>query len=468
MIIRKYDISWNYISTLISITTNLIMLPIIMYFLDANLIGLWGVYISISSIVILLDFGFSPTFSRNIAYAWSGSSMIEKTGIIQNNTDQPNYILMKKILYASKKTYLYISVIALFSMIFIGTPYILHVSKEININTLLISWGVYSVAIFFNIYFGYYGAYLRGVGAIKRLSQSIIFSKLIQISVSIALLILGLDLIGVTVAYLLSGLVFRFFSRSFFYKHHNIGKIIKGIIVLKNDVRDIFFTIWHNAWRDGLVSLSNFFTVQASVIISSIFLTLAETGVYSISIQLVTVISTVSTALYSAYQPAIQSAFVKDDKDKLVNYLSISSFVYNVVYWFGVFALLIIGIPLLNLISSDVFIDINFLIVLSIYFYLLKQHSLFASFISNRNSIPYVKAFVLSGLLSIVLQLTLFIFFELGIYSLVMAQMIAQLLYNNWYWPKQFLKSLRISYVKTQVIGMKQVVRLIKRGDWFK
>lgn len=323
MDIKKTDITWNYLSTIISISTNILMLPLIVYFLDSNMIGLWGVYVSISSVVILLDFGFSPTFARNIAYSWSGSQKIEKTGLFKVSKNGPNFILLKKILFASKRTYLYISLFALVVMLFLGTPYILQISKEIDFNIVIISWILYSLSIFFNIYFGYYGAYLRGVGAIKRLSKSMIYSKTIQIFVTFLLLLFGLNIIGVVSAFLVSGLLFRFFSRFYFYTYRNIGNAIKKITITQDEIKSVFFTIWHNAWRDGLVSLSNFLTSQASVIIASLFLNLSQIGVYSISLQLLTVLSTISIALYGAYQPSIQSAFVKNKVELLIKYISI-------------------------------------------------------------------------------------------------------------------------------------------------
>ena len=44
-----------------------------------------------------------------------------------------------------------------------------------------------------------------------------------------------------------------------------------------------FYTIWPNAWRDGMVSASDYLCTQVGTVICSLFMTLPETGIYSVS-----------------------------------------------------------------------------------------------------------------------------------------------------------------------------------------
>lgn len=465
MKIKRNDIIWNYISTIISISVNFVMLPIIMYFLSADLIGIWGVFISINGIVVLLDFGFNPTFSRNITYAWSGSQSLTKTGVIISTSGSPNYSLMKDILYASRKTYFLISIISVTIMVLFGTPYIIFISDGIDSTTILISWFVYIIAIFFNMYYGYFGAYLRGVGAIKRLSQATILSKMIQILLTITLLYLGYNIIGVTFSYMISGLVFRFTSKYYFYKYQDIGFNLEIINSIVKKTKEIFDTIWHNAWRDGVVSLSNFFAGQASVIIASLYLTLSEVGIYSISIQLLTVLATVASALYSSFQPSIQSAYIRNDQKQLYYSISLTTVAFNIIYWGGLVLLILIGIPILNFFSQDLEVNVSFLLFFSVYFYLLKHHTLFASYISNMNFVPYMKSFLLAGILGIIITIILFEFFNLGLYSLIFGQLVSQLMYNNWHWPRVVIQSLETSYFKLHKSGIKHLIKMLIKED---
>ena len=54
--ISKNDVIWNYLGTLFTLGSNLLMLPFFIYFLDGNELGLWDVFMSIGGIVSLFDF----------------------------------------------------------------------------------------------------------------------------------------------------------------------------------------------------------------------------------------------------------------------------------------------------------------------------------------------------------------------------------------------------------------------------
>ena len=95
--------------------------------------------------------------------------------------------------------------------------------------------------------------------------------------------------------------------------------------------------MWHNAWRDGLVSVANYLSNQATVLIGSLYLTLAETGAYSLAVQLAQAIAQISSALYMAYQPTLQSAYVARNNEKIKNTLSaiLLSFICLSIAGFG-------------------------------------------------------------------------------------------------------------------------------------
>ena len=54
--IEKKDVVWNYLGTIASLGSNLVMVPILMFFLDSDLLGLWQIFTSIGAIALLLDF----------------------------------------------------------------------------------------------------------------------------------------------------------------------------------------------------------------------------------------------------------------------------------------------------------------------------------------------------------------------------------------------------------------------------
>lgn len=73
IVASKWDIIWNYIGTLFSLSSSFILLPFVLIFLSPSELGLWYVFLAVNGLVSMFDFGFDPTFARNIAYAWSGA-----------------------------------------------------------------------------------------------------------------------------------------------------------------------------------------------------------------------------------------------------------------------------------------------------------------------------------------------------------------------------------------------------------
>lgn len=355
-----------------------------------------------------------------------------------------------------------ISLVALLILSTAGTFYIIHLSGKGEVGNYLVAWFIYSLAVFLNIYYGYFATLLRGVGAIKEINIATVISRLTQILLSIILLYSGLGLVAVALGYLCYGLIFRVISKIFFYKYKNIGELLSEnkLMLSSLEIKDTFSIVWHNAWRDGLVSLSSYLSSQASVIIFSIYFSLTLTAMYSISIQLVTAIATIAGSLYNAYQPSLQAAYVKNDVKESKRLMAVAMTVYTILFWVGI-ALIIIGLPVLSLFKSDLEFSIPILLAISIYTFLLKHHSFYASFISNTNKVPYTRAFILSSFLSVIFSIFLISFTNLSIWGVLLSQILIQLLYNNWKWPKVVMNYLNTNPIEVYKIGLREIKKCI-------
>lgn len=446
-----------------SMGTNLILLPFMLYFLSGEQLGLWYVFLSIGAVVTLFDFGFNPTLVRNIAYCWSGAEELRKTDVTFVQDRSPNIPLLKQVISTCKTIYLIISAAAIVVLLTFGTMYVLHISSNLSGNDPMIAWLIYVISVFFHLYYGYYTSFLRGVGAIAQLNMVNIVARAFQIVVSIILLILGLQLIAVALAYLVYGLLLRYLSKQSFYTFDNIG-----LLLLKDksrvgyaDIRRMFTIIWHNAWRDGLVSLSIFFSGQASIILCSLYLGLTTTGVYSISIQLITAIVAISGSLYSAYQPSLQAAFIHNNVAESRRIMSTVMTVYFLLFGTGMIALLFIVLPLLNVLNPGMIISIPLLLVIAVYEFLLKHHQYYASYISNTNHVSYMFSFVASSTVSIVLAWILISTTPLGVWGLIIPPFVIQAMYNHWVWPSQVMRSLNTNLKGMLQEGLSEIGKVV-------
>ena len=349
-----------------------------------------------------------------------------------------------------------IAAAALIVLLTIGFAYIHYVSKEIFGSAVIISWLIYATAVFLNLYYGYFATFLRGVGAVSTYNKINVWSRLIQIVISIGLLMLGYGIIAVSLAYLAYGFLLRAFSKSAFYKYQNIGEHLK-LIPGKTDrgeVKRLFGIVWHNAWRDGLVSIANYCANQASTLIASMFLTLTETGIYSISVQLITAIATISGGLYGAYQPAMQSAYANDNRDESRKLMSLAMITYSFLFWVGTVGLIIVGIPILKWVKPENIYEIDVIMGIAIYNFFYKRQSYYASFISNTNHVPYVTSYIVSSFLGIICSVFLIYYMDMGVWGLIIGQFLPQLAYNVWKWPSVVYKMLETSWKKFVLVGI--------------
>jgi len=464
MKLNSKDVIWSYIGTVLSMTSNLLMLPIIIYYLDEDMLGLWYVFTSLGAIATLFDCGFSITFSRNITYCWSGAKELRRENVSFVDASEPNFVLMKRVIETCKSIYLIISATALAFLLLFGTLYIRRISSDIVEKKFYIAWVIYAVAIFLNLYYGYYAAFLRGVGAIKDANINTVVARSAQIVVTIVSLICGAGIIGVCSAYLVYGTLFRFLGKKKFYRYKNIGSYLNNITIVTTikEKKELFFIVWHNAWRDGLISLTDYCCNQVSSIICSMYLSLSETGTYSLGIQLATAISMISGTLYTAYQPTLQEAYINEDKKKQKDTMALIIMTFVYIFILGTVGTAVVGLPVLKLIKPNSIVTVDVFVVLCIYQFLLRFRNCFTSFFSCTNRIPYVKSFVASACLCIILSYFSMGVLGLGIWGLIVAQIVSQMVFNVWYWPMKVLGELKINIAYIILEGTKQLKTIIK------
>lgn len=458
------DYIWSYVGVFLSLFGNVIMTPFVMYFLDGAQYGLWGVFQSLAAITTLFDFGFATTFSRNINYCWNGADVLEKTGAVYTNASGPNFSLMKKTMAACQRVFLLISSVAFVIMITIGTFYIHHISNSLDSLEPIIAWIICSVAIFLNLYFGYYGSFLRGVGAVSEVNKATVFSKIAQIIVTVIFLISGFGLIGTSIAYLTYGTLYRTLARRSFFNYKDIGKGLRSVTtkISNIEIKEMFYIVWHNAWREGIVSLSNYLANQACTIIVSLYMPLTQTGAYSLGVQLASAVAQVAAAMYTANQPVLQSAYIANDKVKQKQTMSLIVVSFSVLDIIGLFLVIFIGLPILRLIRPESVVNPLIMLTLGIYQFILKFRNCYTSYFSCTNRIPYVKAFLVSSVSCVFLALLALGVIRMGIWGIVIAQLISQCCYNAWIWTVRAHKELNLSIQETICIGVKEFARIIK------
>lgn len=460
----KRDILWNYVGVFISLTGNFLLIPFLLHFLTINYYGLWNVFISLGAISTLFDFGFNSLFSRNVAYCWSGVKTLSKTDVIETREDgKVNYSLLKKVIKTCQIIYLIISSVAFFVLITFGSLYVLKVSASIPQKKLvLFSWLLFAFGIFLDLLYGYFDAFLRGIGEVAADNQARVISKIFQLIVTIVLLCFGVGIISTSIGNIIYGLIFRGICKKRFYSVNNLKeKLNQSNKVSKKDILEVFSIVWYNAWREGVVSVANYISNQVTTLLCSSYLGLTQTASFGLAVQCTSAIAQISSSLFSSYMPAMQEAYVHSNVKRIRKNISYSIGTYVTLFPIGLAGLLII-IPLINMIKGSNILNAWIVVGVGFYQYILKYRDCYAWYLGATNRLIYYKAFIVSSIICIAFSILFVHYMGQGILGFIIAQLISQVIYNAWYWPYIVNRELSLTIPKMCVLFKKQLKVTLK------
>ena len=454
----KSDIIWNYIGTVVSMAGGFVLLPLLMRYLSSEELGLWYVYVAVSNLALLFEFGFNPTFARNIVYVVSGARRLTSEGCeFSSVREGVDWHLLNTVIRASKIMYAAIASVVLIALSTLGTAYVASVSTGLSGWGHWVAWAVFCLSVFINLYFLYSITLLRGYGDVAGENRAKTYARIAQLLISAYLLASGFGLFGASLGYLANGLLLRVFAGVRLHHHRDIrtGRLSDKSIPTSCEIKNTLLTVSHVAWRDGLVQLACYASTQAMSIIGSVTLGLAETGTYSVLLQLGNAVYSFAGAYPKSFFPTFQAAHAGSDIERQKTIVSKSIVAYWGLFFIAVAGVLMFVMPLLPFIKPGFYPDAFLFLALCLYLGLWNQHSIFCNYIISMNEIPYMWGYILTSALGVVLSFALSGSIGWGAWGLVLGQMIPQLLYNNWKWPIYLSHKIGDTYFNLLHLGLK-------------
>lgn len=446
MQIGRKDVFWNYAATFMRIASGILVLPLVLRMLPTEEVALWSIFLTINSLTVLLDFGFSSSFSRNIAYVFSGVNELQAKGFkkVENKNSKINYGLLKSVIKAMQHYYGLMAIIFLLVFIIASPVYMSSVLTQYHGDKteIWIAWFAYGVILAYELYTCYYTSLLSGRGLVKQNMQIIIVSQTVRIVISIILLLSGLGIISLVIGILISDLVNRTLSYRKFYDS-KIKNEIK--LAIAQPTKEILKVLAPNSFKIGLTTLGTFFLSQAITLISPFFLTLPEVAQYGISKQMTGLISSIGTTWFSTFYPQLTQYRVRGEIENVKRLYvkgKVSLILIFIILGTG---LVLLGNPILELIhSKTLLLNVYYLIPILIFTYFDSNQSLSTATLLASNDVPFFKSVLASGILSLILLFMLFKFTNLGIFSMILAPAIILSAYQNWKWPLTVFKELHM------------------------
>lgn len=464
--ITKKDVTWSYVAKLFQIGSGLVTLPLILRLLTTEEVGMNYLMLTVSSIVGLMDFGFSPQFGRNFTYVNSGARRLCREGVEEERGGSIDWHLLSVLISTARFVYRRLSVLALIVMLTFGTGYIWYLTEGFtNVNNSLYIWILYSFSTYFNIYFSYYSSLLTGSGMIRESSQAAILSKSAYLVLCTLFLLLGWGLFAVVAANFIAPFVQRYVSYRAYFKPELKARLAEQTVTRK-DIRETFSVIWFNAKKLGINFIGAYAVNKMGMFIIGFFLPLATIGSYGLLTQLTTIVSGIANTMFVTYLPKVSNCRVTGDRPMLKRTISFSMVVGQIIMLAGALGIIFVAPYLLELIKSQTMLPSRLICVLYLVIVALElNHSEFASVISTENKIPYVVPSLVSGGVIVLLTFIALKFTTLGLLGVVLVQGIVQAAYNNWRWPLWVFRELDMSISEFYGTGFDSILKTVS-GLW--
>ena len=448
MQINRIDVIWNYAATFLKVAASALLLPFILRMMSAETVGIWSVFMAITSLINLLDFGFNPAFTRNVTYVFSGVKFLKIQGFaaVENADFNVDYGLLKGVIDAMRWFYLRGAVLLLLILASLGTYYIHSLLQSYHGShwEVYMAWALLCIINTYNLFTLYYDSLLQGKGLIKRSKQIVIAGQLIYLIVATILILSGKGLVALVAAQAFSVVIIRALSyRSFF------------TIEIKNAINDaaaqpkaeILKAVYPNAVKVGLTVLGGVMVQRSAIVIGSLYLPLESIASYGITLQLIAVIAGIAATYSATYQSKIVQLRVENNMQLIKKlYIKGQGILFG-TFLIGGLGLVFFGNWMLAFMGSQTkLLDEGIIGLAMIVFCLDSHHSIAGNMILTKNEVPFFKAALLSGIATIILLLLFFNFTGLGIVSMIAAPGIAQGVYQNWKWPLVVKRELGIRF----------------------
>ncbi|MBQ5925261.1 MAG: hypothetical protein IIX03_00955, partial [Paludibacteraceae bacterium] len=180
--IGKRDLIWATLATLFRIGSGVLLFPMVLNMLPSETVGVWTIFTSVTLITSIMDFGFSPSFARNVAYIFSGVRSLKRDGhecVDDANIVTIDYGLLKRTIRAMQYFYSRIALILFLFLSICGSFYIFTLMQNYagDVREVYVAWAIVCLVNSYNLYTLYYDALLNGRGLVKRKNQIVLIGN---------------------------------------------------------------------------------------------------------------------------------------------------------------------------------------------------------------------------------------------------------------------------------------------------
>jgi O-antigen/teichoic acid export membrane protein len=436
--ISRSAVSWSLIAAALRSGSALLLLPLILWRIPSDELGLWYVFVSLGSLSGLMDLGFAHTATRAAGYLWVGSRMLLPFGIdledpsLESNATgeaiprQPNLPMLSNLVASLRIYYLAAGGLLLLLLTVAGGAWVWHKSVGLpHPQSIRLAFVAYAIGVSLGFANSLWPSLLAGINAVKEAQQITTACLLAFVCLAAAGLLAGWGIWSLVIGTIVAGFAERLIGRTVFYRLVRLASGKFDLSVLR--------ALWPNAWRTAAVGLGAFMTFQANTLICSAFLDLRTTASYGLSLQAVTALVGISSIWVRVRLPAINQLRAQGKVEPIWAMFRQRIVFALLSFGAGASVLLLLGRSLLELLNAGTqLLPAALLATLLLVQLLEMHHSLYAELVYSENVNPFVMPALISG--SAIVILSVLLTPRFGVWGMLLATGLVQLCFNNW-WP---------------------------------
>lgn len=420
--------TWGSLSS--RLLSTLVVLPLILVKFSAAEVVVWQLFATLTTLLLLLDFGLAPTFTRMLAYARGGTSIEELTNMREvKRRDQsgPNEGTLIAVFSTLRWLYGRVAWVLALLLLVGGTLSLLHPMEAIGHDAhAWAAWGVWMVSTVGTVWGNAFGAALQGINRIAVLRRWEILTALMQIGTSFIVLLLGGKLLELACSAAFWNLMNVAITRRVLQTHapeldqapsHAHPLILKALLPA--------------AWRSGVGHLMSLGLIQASGLVFSHLAEAEAAAAYLLALRVMTILMGFSTTPYYSKLPAMGELYSRGKQDELFGMAQRGMLLSHMVFVAGVIAVLV-AIPFwLSEIGSSVgFVPDHVWALMGVAYLIERWGGMHMQLYSLTNHIVWHIANGITG--TVMLALAVLLFPHLGVIALPLAMLLA---YSCFYTP---------------------------------
>ncbi|HOX55653.1 MAG TPA: hypothetical protein P5205_05360 [Candidatus Paceibacterota bacterium] len=438
--LRRSTVVWSWVYNGARLASGIILLPLVLHKLPTAELGMYYVLLSLVALVPLVDFGFGPTIGRFVSYAMGGAEAIQPQGIAKpGSSSAPNYDLLWQLLFTTRKLY-GILLLALMVVLGVWGTYMVELRIEETASPAItrVAWVVTFVSALFDVYSGWWGVYLSNMNQVLAATRIGLLSMVARLVLASALLLVGGGLLSLPVGTLCGSVLARTLAR------RRCLRLLAGHSPPQSaKLKDILKILWPNSWRAGVHFISRYLLVNANTAICLGVLGLAANAQYGLSVQLVGIAASMAAVWTNVKWPLIGQYLSRHDAAAVQRVLQPRLWLQGLTFLLLAAALIVCGPTLLRAVGNHkTILPPGWFALLLLNSLLDMQFILWTTLIFAQNRMPFLWFSVASNVVSLMLALALIRFTSLGLGALVLAPLLAGVLFNYWYWPAHGARSL--------------------------